>query len=134
MATRGRPRTRPSVYDPSAVEALCNHLITGMGMTKACRKPECPSQVDVYKRLASGDVDFNNCIARARLDAKHAILDKIRDIADGATVENWQVKRFQAGVHQWHLARLEPKVYGPRAGLDPETDTSPVEIHGGLPD
>ena len=34
----------------------------------------------------------------------------------------------------WYLAKMRPKKYGPRVGLDPEMDTTDVNIHGGLPD
>lgn len=129
MATRGRPRIKPSVDDPVAVEALCNYLVSGLSMTKACRKPECPLDRSVYIRMAK-DPEFFATIMRAREMQQHAFAAQNIEIADKATAENWQVARLRIWARQWDAARMAPKHYGRDIGKeDPGAGDSSATRH-----
>lgn len=100
-----------SLDDPQVVETLCQRLIAGMSVDKACALPDGPSKTLVYQRMAE-DLAFRTVIARAREAQQHAIIDETVDMADAATPENWQVVRMQIWARQWRAGKLAPKVYG----------------------
>src|SRR4051812_18962234 len=110
-ARLGRPPIRPGVDDADAVQALCNHLVAGMGMHEVCTHPECPAERLVYLKMAA-DPAFRSVIARAREAQQHAIIDETVRMADAATVEDWQVVRLRIWARQWRAAQLAPQGYG----------------------
>jgi hypothetical protein len=113
----GRPPIKPSVDDPRAIERVLERLIGGMGMEEACSPPDCPSKAAVYLRMAR-DAEFATVIARAREAQQHAIIDQTVDMADAATLENWQVVRLQIWARQWRAGKLAPRIYGERVNAN----------------
>jgi hypothetical protein len=114
---RGRPPIKPSAYDDAAIDALCQRLVSGMGMNQACKLPECPSRSAVYERLAL-DEQFQTRIARVREIQQYAVMDDIVDMADAATPENWQVVKLRIWARQWTAAKLAPKIFGDKRQVE----------------
>ena len=106
-----RPPVKPSIYDPDAVERLCEHLATGMSVKEACGKSGAPSRTDFYVRLAKDD-EFRTVIARAREAQAGALIDETLEMADAATPENWQVVRMRIWARQWFASKVAPRTYG----------------------
>lgn len=113
----GRPAIHPSVYDETAILALCNRLIAGESMGKACRNADCPSAYAVYNRMAQ-DEAFQSIIARARVAQQDAMVDGCIDMADAATPEDWQVVKLRIWTRQWQAAKLNSKKYGEKVQMD----------------
>ena len=106
-----RPPVKPSVYDPDAVERLCEYLSTGMTVRKACNQVDAPNRKDFYVRLAK-DEEFVSTIARARAAQAGALIDGTLEMADTATSENWQVVRMQIWARQWYASKVAARTYG----------------------
>lgn len=113
----GRPLTRGNPDDPAILDEICNRLVEGEAIRSICADPAMPSQVTFYARMAD-DPAFRNRIARAREAQQHAEIEKTIELADEATVEDWQVKKLQIWARQWRAAKLAPKAYGDKLTLD----------------
>ena len=111
--TMGRPRVRPRLTDPGVIDLLCERLICGQSMVDACTPIDVPTDQVVYAVMAQ-DPDFRAVIARAREAQQHAIIDQTVDMADKATIEDWQVVRLRIWARQWRAGKLSPKIYGER--------------------
>jgi len=125
---RGRPPVRPSLDDPSVVEALCARLCAGEGLSQICADDGMPQRSAVYLRMAT-DEQFRTVIARAREAQQHAIVDETVDLADQATPDNWQVVKLQIWARQWRAGKLAAKFYGDKqlhAGPDGE---GPIQLN-----
>lgn len=106
---------------------LCQRIIGGMSVDKACALPDGPSKTLVYQRMAR-DEAFRTIIARARVAQQDAIIDDTVDMADAATPENWQVVRMQIWARQWRAGKLAPKVYGEKITQELTGGDSPVRV------
>ena len=106
-----RPRILPNVHDDGMLDAICAGLAEGKNIKAACAGDAMPSYQDVYKEMAR-NADFANVIAHARVAQQDFIADEIIDMADEATVENWNVVKLRIWARQWRAAKLAPKKYG----------------------
>src|SRR6188768_1280193 len=96
----GRPPVKPPVTDPEAVQVLCDLMVSGLSIRKACEDPRCPNQTDVYVQQARDEI-FRAKITKAREAQQAAIIDGILDMADAATSEDHQVVRLRIWARQW---------------------------------
>lgn len=133
---------KASLDDEDVVQALCDRLIGGEGITEICASPDMPGKTQVYVRMAE-DKDFRTRIAAAREAQQDAIVDDLIPMADAATVEDYNVVKLRIWARQWRAARLAPKKYGDRVGLEHSgsIDTnvhtwlvSAAQVAGALPD
>lgn len=117
----GRPRARPHPLDPGVCDAICERLIAGDSIGSICDDPSMPARRDVYIAMAT-NADFGNAIARAREAQQDAEAERIVEMADAATMENWQLVKFRVWARQWRAAKLAPKKYGERQFKDVTID------------
>ncbi len=110
---KGPALIKPSVDDPEAIGRLCDLLVGGMSMKKACALPDIPCYAQIYIRMHRDPVFFEQ-IMQARFVQQIAVADEMQDIADEATPENWQVARMRIVQRQWVASRLAPRVLGDR--------------------
>lgn len=75
-----------------------------------------PSETTFYKRLAS-ETDFAERYAHAREAQAHREVDEIRQIADTATNEDFQVARLKIDARKWRAVKLAPKKYGDKLDM-----------------
>ena len=113
----GRPLERGNPDDPAVVEEICHRLVEGEAIKSICADPSMPSQTTFYQRMAD-DLTFRTAIGRAREAQQHAEIERTIELADSATVDDWQVKKLQIWARQWRAAKLAPKVYGEKVTLD----------------
>jgi hypothetical protein len=97
-------------------DALCNDIASGMSIKAACEHIGIARHEFYSWQLA--DEEFSTRIARAREKQQDALVDDMRDIADSATPEDWQVKRLQIWQRQWEASKLAPKKYGDKQQLE----------------
>jgi len=93
---------------------LLTRIIAGESVVIMCgpsRDDFLPSETTFYKRLASDD-EFAAKYARAKEAQGHREVEEIRQIADSATNENYQVARLQIDARKWRASKLAPKTYG----------------------
>jgi hypothetical protein len=88
-----------------------------MKVREAADFADCPPPDQIYQRSAI-DPEFKNRFLRAREEQQDAIIDDTVEIADGATVDNWQVARLRIQTRQWRAARLASKIYGEKSQLN----------------
>lgn len=119
----GRPLIHGDVDDPVAVEMLCDHLAMGFSMKRACLEPGVPEETAVYKRMRR-DEAFRALIAQARVVQQIKLVDDMIDMADAATVANWQVVRMRIWARQWHAVKLAPMIYGETSTVNVKTKRS----------
>lgn len=106
-----RPRLRPTLDDEGVIDRLCERLISGQGLAKACEPRDMPTAPEVYARMAK-DPEFATVIACAREAQQEAMIDETIDMADKATPEDHQVVKLRIWARQWRAAKLAPKRYG----------------------
>lgn len=111
MVKTGRPTDRPNPQDAGIIDKLCEELVAGKSMTVACRPKDMPSEAAVYRAMAK-DEEFARIIARAREAQQEAEIERIIELADQATTEDWQVRKLQIWARQWRVGKLAPKKYG----------------------
>lgn len=102
---------KASLDDQATVALLCERIASGEGVNAICAKPDMPSKTAVYARMAS-DEEFRTSIARAREAQQDAVPDDCIEMADAATVEDWQVVKLRIWARQWRAAKLAPRKYG----------------------
>lgn len=139
----GRPPTKPSVDDATAVARLCGLVAGGMSMAEACARDDCPSRTAVYERMAA-DEGFRATITRAREAQAHHWADEIITISDdsrndfitrqtpaGEEVvvnhEHIQRAKLRVDSRKWLLARMLPKLYGDHIEA-PGTTENPITL------
>lgn len=106
----GRP-PHGDLDDPEVVTCLCERLISGASMVKACDGDDMPAPSTVYLRMTTDD-KFRTIIARARDAQQDAIIDETVDMADAATIEDHQVVKLRIWARQWRAGKLASKRYG----------------------
>lgn len=114
---RGRPRIRPSIYDPGMLDKVCDELIVGRSIRQACEPDDMPNFVEIYREMHR-DQDLYNAIARAREAQQEFIADDIVEQADLATPEDHNVVKLRIWARQWRAAKLAPKKYGDKQVVD----------------
>lgn len=123
----GRPKVRASTYDPETLDELCARIAEGRGIKEVCRDEDMPSDTEVFRRMAN-DEEFAARIARAREAQQEAEAERIVDMADEATHENWQVVKMRIWARQWRAAKLAPKKYGDKVTQTIEGGDKPIEV------
>lgn len=114
---RGRPRTRPSIYDPGMIEKVCDELVAGRSILKICEDPAFPNHIEIYREMHRHPDLFQD-IARAREAQQDAIVDELIEMADLATPEDYNVVKLRIWARQWRAAKLAPKKYGDKQVVD----------------
>ena len=91
-------------------EAICTEIATGSSMKEAYEKHGLKKHE--FYNLLWKDESFATSVARARERQQEALVDSMREIADAATPEDWQVARLRIWQRQWEAGKLAPKKYG----------------------
>lgn len=93
-------------------EYICDQLAQGHSLISICNNGKgVPSHATV-SRWINNYPDFATDIARAREAQADYFLDKQIEFAATATVDDYQLRKFQADNLKWVAAKLRPKKYG----------------------
>lgn len=114
---RGRPRVRPSIYDPGMLDKVCDELIAGRSILKICESEDFPHHVEIYREMHRHP-DLFQVIAKAREAQQDFIADELIEMADLATPEDVNVVKLRIWARQWRAAKLAPKKYGDKQVVD----------------
>lgn len=95
-------------------ETILELIASGKSLNKICEMESMPSRSTVSKWVREDEV-FCTSIARAREEAADYFLDRQIELADEATIEDYQLRKFQADNLKWVAAKLQPKKYGDKA-------------------
>lgn len=97
---------------PQISEYICDQLAQGRSLISICNNDEgIPSHATV-SRWINKYPDFAINIAHAREAQADYFLDKQIEFAETATVDDYQLRKFQADNLKWVAAKLRPKKYG----------------------
>lgn len=103
-------------WSDELVTDICDHIATGKSLIDVARLQGYPSRDSMYRQMLR-DPEFAARIARAREAQQHHEADKIVELADNATTENWQVVKLQMAARQWRAAKMNPRNYGDKLDL-----------------
>jgi hypothetical protein len=95
---------RPSKYTQAIAERVCTNIASGKGM-RAIR--DAVSRRTLLNWLRRHD--FFAHIARARMAQQALMRERMIDLADSATPENWRQVQQQIWDLMWHASKLRPK-------------------------
>ena len=93
-------------------DQFLEHIACGDDMVTACSRMDITDRT-VY-RMAIRDAEFQAKLTRARMDQQDAEMDRIIDMADEASTDDWQVVKLRIWTRQWVASKLAPKKYGER--------------------
>lgn len=130
---------RPSDYNETIADAICNRLIEGESLRSICRDEGMPAAGTVFRWIASNPA-FREHYTRARAEGCAAMAEDVIVIADDgsndwmaendpdnpgykANGEHIQRSKLRVDSRKWLLSKLQPKVYG---------DKQAVELSGSL--
>jgi len=104
---------RPSDFEWSEeiVEEICQRLVSGQGVAHIVKHKHMPTSYAFYARLMK-DSDFQSRITRARELQQDAEADRMLELADEATIEDWPVARLRIWTRMWRASKLAPRKYG----------------------
>jgi hypothetical protein len=102
---------KADITDPAVVDELCDRISEGRGVIEVCSDLDMPAESTVYRRMAK-DEEFARRIARAREAQQDAEPDRIVQMSEDATIEDWQVVKLRIWARQWRASKLAPKKYG----------------------
>ena len=100
-------------------ERICEMLARGRSMAEICRRKDMPAESTVYKWLAEGGA-FSERYAHAREQQADLYADEIIEIADKCPPIHEEIAKAKVRIdtRKWKAARLAPKKYGDRLGLN----------------
>ena len=107
-------------------DALCNDIASGMSIKASCEHCGIPRYEFYAWQLH--DEKFATRITHARAKQQDALVDDMREIADSATPEDWQVKRLQIWQRQWEASKLAPRKYGDKLAVGGDPDAGPIRL------
>lgn len=126
---------RPSGYSTEIAEVICQRLSEGESLRQICRNEDMPGKSSVMRWLDERE-DFREQYARAHLLQADHFADEILEIADdgsndwieretrsGNTIESADHEhinrsRLRVDARKWLMARMAPKKYGDKVGLE----------------
>lgn len=107
----------PFDWTDEVVNSLCANIAGGMSVREACAQPGAPSEPTVYRKMAA-DLAFAEKLSEARASQQEREADVCVELADSATLENWQVVKLRIWARQWRAAKLAPKKYGDKQQVE----------------
>lgn len=108
---------KASLNDPDVVAKLCERIAAGEGISAICADDDMPAARSVYSKMAA-DEEFRRVIACAREAQQEFEADACIDMADKATMEDWQVVKLRIWARQWRAGKLAPKKYGDKLDVE----------------
>jgi hypothetical protein len=110
------------------LEKICARLVSGEGLVSIGKDQTMPEASQIYRCMAV-NAEFATAIARAREAQQDAVAENIVEMADNATVENWQVVKLRIHTRQWRAAKLAAKKYGDKVIAEHSgPDGGPLQI------
>jgi hypothetical protein len=129
LVLTSRPVGRPSTYDKTVADAICERLAAGESMRKICKSsPELPSRPTIYRWLEE-NLEFARAYAIAMICRMEDMADECIEIADEVVdqrlddkdpdaprvVEDKQTQfktRTRLEERHYWLSKMGPKKYG----------------------
>ncbi len=92
------------------MEVVCDRIQEGWSIRRIAHENRWPALI--LSAWIDADEERVNLYNAALRQAAEYHVDKVKDLADDATVEDYQLKRFQAQTHQWLAAKFDRKRFG----------------------
>lgn len=125
---------RPSIYSEELVDEICERIANGQSVRELCRDDAMPGMSTLFRWLAANE-SFRERYARAKEAQVEYLAEELLEIADDGsndwmlrkngedateTVNHEHITRSKVRIdtRKWLLAKLAPKKYGDRLGVD----------------
>src|ERR1700753_2473765 len=95
-----KPNGRPSVFSQQIADYICEQIALGRSLISICNEDATPSRSTVHKWIRENEA-FRTDIAHAREDQADYYLDKQIEFTESATIEDYQLRKFQADNLKW---------------------------------
>lgn len=137
---------RPSEFTQELADSICERIGDGESLRSICSEEGMPSQVSVFRWLASRD-EFSKQYALAREAQADALFDEMLDIADDgrndwmatrddegneawrANGEHIQRSKLRLEARKWMASKLQPKKYGDKITNEHSgPDGGPIQV------
>jgi len=112
---------RPSIYSEELVDKMLEEIASGRSVISICREEDWSVVPDTWYRWLYKYPELSDKYARAKAIQSEHEADKILDIADNATREDFQVARLRVDARKWVASKLVPKKYGDFKNIDHTT-------------
>jgi hypothetical protein len=115
------------MFSEHIAQKVCDRIASGESLRQICRDPEMPDRQTI-RNWQIENAEFSTNIARAREAQQDVFADKILEIAESATEDDWQARKFLVNTMQWHMSKLAPKKYGDKQVHTGSEGDGPVEV------
>ena len=108
---------RPSSYEESVAEEICDRVAAGELITEICEIEGFPTY-KTFRRWKAAHEDFAKRIACAREDQMDYYCDKIVRLNATMNAANWQFVNAQIRNTQWLMGKLKAAQYGDKVSAE----------------
>lgn len=112
---------RPSIFSEDLAETIADRLAGGESLAQIGADDAMPS-LRTMIRWSNEREDFGTIYAHAREAQAEGMDEKILTTADKATSETAAADRVKIDAYKWRAARLNPRKFGDRMGVDVNGD------------
>lgn len=102
---------RPTIFTRALAERICESIVNGLSLRKACEKKGMPTVRTVMRWVASNG-EFCQQYRVAKGIQADLFADELIAMADAATPETLARVRLQVDTRKWVAARMNPKKWG----------------------
>ena len=120
-----RPVGRPSGFNQSIANDICNQVLDGQPIRFICSQVDMPSVATVMRWLHDYP-EFAKQYAQAKEMYAHCIFDEIQHIADNCDPTEVQKAKLMIDARKYIASKLAPKKYGDK--IEDEQDIEHREI------
>lgn len=119
-------RGRPTIYSEVLADQICVRIAAGDSVRKICQANDMPNEETIYRWILNLEA-FSKKYRTAREIQQERYLDELIEIADekprvtpmGSTDSGAvQHAKLRIDTRKWTMARLAPRKYGDKMGLD----------------
>jgi Bacteriophage Sf6, terminase small subunit-like len=123
---KGEPR-----YTRELADEICRRISSGDSLRKVCRDEEMPPEATVRNWARVNHDGFAARYHDARIMCVESWSDEMIDIAERQDLEP-QDKRVRIDTLKWLASKLNPRRFGDRLLIDPESAIQHNHIHANL--
>jgi hypothetical protein len=119
-------------WPPELIQRICAEIASGKSFVEVAANDWSPSRVSIYRKMWK-DEAFAAEITKAREAQQEFEADNCVEMADNATMEDWQVVKLRIWARQWRAGKLAPRKYGDKAATAETPGAPVVNVYNGLP-
>ena len=125
---KAQSRGRPTKYTVELANKICELVSVGVSLRAISELKDMPDKATIIRWLGSNS-DFCDQYARAREEQADFFADEIIEIADAVEEDSNAIAKakLQIEARKWRAAKLSPKKYGDKFGIDHTTNGKDIQ-------